>query len=289
MEANGENATSKWNLYLSLALIFFVLAFVAPLLLFINVRTTLAADVFIKNLTIRTEKIVREQKRSEKLVTKLLPTVVIERLKEKKEVAFTYDAATVMFCSLYGFTDVIKNYEAMQSFKLLNSIYHVLDKTISYFDVYKVETINDKYMVVSGVPTPNGNRHADEIARLSLAFMKKMQEMRDESSRFPDISARIGIHSGNTVAGVVGNKMPRFCLFGETINLASRMETNGGPAKIQISSTTKTLLDLTEASSFATKARGPVDIKGIGIMETFWLLGRKSDRDMDDLDDIDYE
>ena len=65
--------------------------------------------------------------------------------------------------------------------------------------------------------------------------------------------------------------------------------TNGGPAKIQISSTTKTLLDLTEASSFATKARGPVDIKGIGIMETFWLLGRKSDRDMDDLDDIDYE
>ena len=175
--------------------------------------------------------------------------------------AFTYDAATVMFCSLYGFTDVIKNYEAMQSFKLLNSIYHVLDKTISYFDVYKVETINDKYMVVSGVPTPNGNRHADEIARLSLAFVKKMQEMREESSRFPDISARIGVHSGNTVAGVVGNKMPRFCLFGETINLASRMETYGEPGKIQLSPTSKTLLDLTEAGKYNIQQRGKIHIK----------------------------
>ena len=82
MEANNENATSKWNLYLSIALIFFVLVFVAPLLLVINIRTTFAADEFIKNLTIRTEQILKEQKRSERLVTKLLPPVVIERLKE---------------------------------------------------------------------------------------------------------------------------------------------------------------------------------------------------------------
>ena len=90
MEANAENATSKWNLYLSLALIFFVLIFVAPLLLVINVRTTLAADVFIKNLTIRTEKIVKEQKRSERLVTKLLPTVVIGNLHFKHYCAHAF-------------------------------------------------------------------------------------------------------------------------------------------------------------------------------------------------------
>ena len=101
----------------------------------------------------------------------------------------------------------------------------------------------------------------DEIARLSLAFLRQMRIMREESSRFPEIYARMGIHSGNTVAGVIGSKMPRFCLFGETINLASRMETNGEPRRIQISSTTKTLLDLTEASSYVTKARGPIHIK----------------------------
>ena len=114
MEANDENKASKWNLYTSLALILFVLIFVAPLLLFINIRTTLAADLFIGQLTRRSEKIVREQKRSERLVTKLLPPVVIERLKEKREVAFTYDAATVMFCSLYGFSEVIQEIDPMQ-------------------------------------------------------------------------------------------------------------------------------------------------------------------------------
>ena len=117
-----------------------------------------------------------------------------------------------------------------------------------------------------------GNRHVDEIARLALAFLRQMRIMREESSRFPEIYARMGIHSGNTVAGVIGSKMPRFCLFGETINLASRMETNGEPRRIQISATTKTLLDLTEASSYVTKARGPIHIKVFSV----FLTGRRS-------------
>lgn len=125
----------------------------------------------------------------------------------------------------------------------MNNIYHAFDEQISNFDAYKVETINDKYMVVSGLPKENGkcilikqefysfksgvfsgNRHADEIARLSLTLMRTIQTLRDQSSKFPRIYARIGIHSGNTVAGVVGSKMPRFCLFGDTINLGEIIE-----------------------------------------------------------------
>ena len=85
--------------------------------------------------------------------------------------------------------------------------------------------------------------------------------MRENSTKFPRIQGRIGIHSGNTVGGVVGSKLPRFCLFGETINLASRMETYGEPGKIQLSPTSKTLLDLTEAGKYNIQQRGKIHIK----------------------------
>ncbi len=134
---------------------------------------------------------------------------------------------------------------------------------IGNFDVYKVESINEKYMVASGIPKENGNNHASEIAKLSLAIIKRILMLREESSRFPHITPRIGVNSGNAVAGVIGSKMPRFCLFGETINLASRMETHGLPGRIQISATTKAILDLTSANNFVMKSRGLVDIKVI--------------------------
>ena len=99
--------------------------------------------------------------------------------------------------------------------------------------------------------------------------MKKIRNLREESSKFPKIYPRIGIHSGSTVGGVIGSKMPRFCLFGETINLASRMEIHGKPGRIQISANTKMVLELTEAEGYAITSRGRISVK------VHWLKSHK--------------
>ena len=109
----------------------------------------------------------------------------------------------------------------------------------------------------------SGNKHAAEIARLSISFLKKIRNLREESSRFPNVHPQIGVNTGNAVGGVIGSKMPRFCLFGETINLASRMESHGEPGRIQISGNTKTLLELTDAEGYLIKSRGNIKVKVI--------------------------
>lgn len=128
-------------------------------------------------------------------------------------------------------------------------------------------------MVVSGLPVRNGTRHAMQIARMSLALLKAVHTFKIRHRPEEPLRLRIGLHSGPCVAGVIGMKMPRYCLFGDTVNTASRMESNGEALRIHLSEQTKQLLD--HYDTFDLVERGVLDVKGKGKMKTYWLEGER--------------
>ncbi|KAJ7352773.1 hypothetical protein OS493_034124 [Desmophyllum pertusum] len=154
---------------------------------------------------------------------------------------------------------------------MLDAVYGVFDERINKYNVYKVETIGDAYMVVSGLPERNGIRHADQIARMALDLLGAVDELTLPQFCTGRLLVRMGINTGPCVAGVVGNKMPRYCLFGDSVNTASRMQTSGEPQRIHITENTKVVLD--EIGGYETHFRGYLEVKGKGRMCTYWLSG----------------
>ena len=178
----------------------------------------------------------------------MIPPAVAEELKHGKTVpATSFNGATIFFSDIVGFTTLAGSSTPMQIVNLLNTLYSEFDEILDQFDVYKVETIGDacEYwrvitnedsssspspacadMVVSGVPQANGDSHAGEIAKMALRLMGTCKTFKIPHMPDSKLEIRAGIHSGSVCAGVVGTKMPRYCLFGDTVNTASRMESN---------------------------------------------------------------
>ncbi|GBP05358.1 Atrial natriuretic peptide receptor 2 [Eumeta japonica] len=155
---------------------------------------------------------------------------------------------------------------------LVTALGSLFDEKIMRYNVYKVETIGDAYMVVSGLSQRNDNRHASEIADMSLSFLKSLDGAKVPHRDSELLRIRIGVNTGPCVAGVVGTTMPRYCLFGDSINMASRMESTGEPMKIHISLSTKQALE--EVGGYVVESRGLIDVAGKGKMETFWLISK---------------
>ncbi|WKX97314.1 hypothetical protein Q1695_013176 [Nippostrongylus brasiliensis] len=225
----------------------------------------------------RTKELVAEKKKSDILLYRMLPRQVADKLKLGQAVEpESYESVTLFFSDVVSFTNIAAKGTPLQVVNLLNSLYTIFDNIIDEHDVYKatdlqVETIGDAYLCVSGLPKRNGNEHIKEICSMSLGFMSALVDFRIPYLPQERLNVRIGLHTGSVVAGVVGLTMPRYCLFGDAVNTASRMESNGKPGMIHLSSEANRLLEI--VGGFKTERRGEVIIKGKGVMETFWLNG----------------
>ncbi|XP_023282018.1 atrial natriuretic peptide receptor 1-like [Seriola lalandi dorsalis] len=223
----------------------------------------------------RTQAYHEEKRKAEALLYQILPHSVAEQLKRGETVqAEAFDSVTIYFSDIVGFTAISAESTPMEVVTLLNDLYTCFDAIIDNFDVYKVETIGDAYMVVSGLPVRNGKLHGREIARMALALLDAVRTFKIRHRAEQQLKLRIGIHSGPVCAGVVGLKMPRYCLFGDTVNTSSRMESSGEALKIHVSATTRDVL--LEFNCFQLELRGEIDVKGKGKMTTYWLLGESS-------------
>ncbi|PIK62831.1 putative atrial natriuretic peptide receptor 1-like isoform X1 [Apostichopus japonicus] len=220
----------------------------------------------------RTEAFLEEKKRCERLLYEVLPRPVAEQLKKGLSVdPETYECVTVYFSDIVEFTKLSAQSTPMQVVTFLNDLYLCFDNIIGNYEVYKVETIGDAYMVVSGLPVRNGNVHSREIASMAVALLRKVENFTVRHMPEYQLQLRAGIHCGSVVAGVVGSKMPRYCLFGDTVNTASSMEATSEAMKIQVSSEAKFILD--SFFIFKFEERGEIELRGKGKQKTFWLLG----------------
>ncbi|OQV16764.1 Atrial natriuretic peptide receptor 2 [Hypsibius exemplaris] len=227
-------------------------------------RLQLHASLLEQEVALRSQDLLVEMQKVEDLLREMLPHAIIQKLRNHETVAAElFESATVLFSDIPVFARLVLECAPMEVVTFLSTIHSRFDVVVSEFDAYKVETINDSYVVVSGIPVRNGAKHAAEVCLLSLRL--RLAGIGINLPSWGEVTAcpRIGINSGLAAAGVVGTRMPRYCLFGDTMNTASRMESHGAANKIHVSDTTRKLAlqSSDDVSHLRFKSRGLVSLK----------------------------
>jgi class 3 adenylate cyclase len=212
----------------------------------------------------------RAHQRSEELLLNILPPSIAARLKHSGgTIADGFAGVTVLFADIVGFTRLSARLPPERIVEVLNDLFCQFDDIAGQLGLEKIKTIGDCYMVAGGLPEPRAD-HAEAVAEMGLAMLGIVAEL---AARWGEaVSIRIGIHSGPVVAGVIGKRKFIYDLWGDTVNVASRMESHGIPGTIQMSAASRQLLD----GKYRLKPRGIIEVKGKGQMET-WLLDGKHD------------
>ncbi len=206
-----------------------------------------------------------EREKSEQLLLNILPESIASRLKESnKTIADSFASVTILFADIVGFTKLSSQVSPVELVELLNQIFSAFDELADKHQLEKIKTIGDAYMVVGGIPEPRVD-HAEAIAEMALDMQAEIFKISQESQQ--DFAIRIGINSGEVVAGVIGKKKFIYDLWGDAVNTASRMESHGIPNTIHVTIDTYNLL----ADKYLFEERGIIDVKGKGEMQTYIL------------------
>jgi class 3 adenylate cyclase len=232
-------------------------------------RARIRASLENKLLRDRERAMMREiqiaKERNESLLLSILPRAVVERINDGAAmVADHIPEATIIFADIVNFTPFSGNLSPSDVVGVLNRIFSAFDRLVDQFGAEKIKTIGDGYMVAVGIPDPCDD-HAAIAARLSLMMLETFAAIRSEIDA--PIQLRIGVHIGPAIAGVIGERKFAYDIWGTTVNIASRMESHGLPDRVHVSKMVADRL----AGQFNFISRGAIDVKGAGLMETFWL------------------
>ena len=243
-------------------------AWLVTLLFVLNIATV-SAIVFGLLATFVRE-LARERERSEALLLNVLPKPIADRLKRGGErIADSYDGATILFADVVNSTPLTRELTPREMVAMLDGYVVEFDVLASRHGLEKIRTIGDNWMGVAGVPRPSAD-HARSAALMALDMLAYVKERQLTGDRCLDF--RIGLNSGPVVGGVIGRSKFVFDIWGDAVNIASRMESTGVPGRIQIGPETRKLLD----GEFICESRGLVEVKGRGAIETWFLTGRRA-------------
>lgn len=210
----------------------------------------------------------RFQRQSDDLLHNILPDEIATRLKTGPGmIADAFPEASVLFADVVGFTPMSAGMSPPELVGLLDRVFTAFDRFVAELGLEKIKTVGDEYMVAAGVPRVRPD-HAQAIAELALRIRDHLAATEFDGHR---LALRIGIHSGPVVAGIIGTHKFAYDMWGDTVNIASRMESEGIPGQIQVSAATRRALD---GAGFTLEPRGVIPVKGRGEMETFLLVGR---------------
>jgi adenylate cyclase len=213
----------------------------------------------------------REQDSVEQLLLNILPSPIAERIKDGESfIADSFEEVSVLFADVVGFTPLAATFPADNTVGLLNEIFSGFDDLIERYEVEKIKTIGDAYMIATGLPIARRD-HAHVVAEVALDMRAIVEKI--AAARSLPLELRIGIHTGPVVAGIIGLRKFAYDIWGDTVNVASRVESTAPTGEIQVSERAHERLE----SLYALAPRGSVELRGRGEMSTWLLQGRRPD------------